>query len=1848
MNSTVIARQRRIIQLSQQWGFSLPPNAPAPLTRPPHPTSFRTHGDDEVAEGLLQRRSAEVAQLRPKSGLGLSRAFSSSNLKKGKHWDTKEILNVLNSWVDSSGSPGVAEALIAKLAAAGVDLSGMQTQKSGILNRRKSVEHGLDRTRLLKSAVERDQLEMVHVLIAHADPLTLDICLPAAVRTRNARIVEVLLRYGANASQTAEGQDEFRKACAVPALSEIASLILRSDGRPSEVCVSQALTDATRAQCFETVLHLSRSTADGNYNNAEALKMAIKSERRDIAMAIATGNKPPHNPGLEEAFQQLMDNTAMSPSLKVDFAELLLCCGAQGGTIERSLELACNSQFFEMADLLARYGASIEHNDASALKAAISKGQVDLVSSLLNGSSKIDPELASSCVPLIPKQAESRTRHALLHALLRRGANGAVLNDCLIQAAQSGDVQSVELLLNPRFSVPPGGQQNGHEKPRISNRHAVASPDYQNGEALRIAVSVGNADMAGRILAARPSNETLNATFPLVKSLPGADRYRMIEQFLRGAMTGPSLHIALQDAISEDPSQRDDALINLLLKYNADINYDEGAGLYNIIEQNDLGLFSTLMQSASPQTAAARIADVMKLDNHQARYEMLSVLFNARASVGGQQVSEALLMTLSERPVDMSLLRLVLQQGKADINALNGQILEKAARNPDPKVIDLVLSLGKHNSDTISVCLDGLSTLAPTDNKAWKLDVILAKSPKKINLNKLLVQEVQALVQDSSGQASLSTLQKLLEYGADPNDFQARALCSAVTAAHELVVDTLFSCEIPPNAGSLGYALPHALTIADPMNRLTFTKSLVEHGAPPREVNRALIHAIGNFTSDIALVGTLASFADASDGEALALAVSKESLEVLELLLSRTKHSTESRNSCLESAIKITDWTPRLDICKRLAKAGVSSQAASNALLVAARDGDLALGDTLIAHGASISTNGGQAIIEACRGGSVEVLDVLLKSNADTQKSTLERGFQAATEVRDLNKRAMVFQRLMKRGVSGEVVDIQLVSATKYGEEGHEVLRVLLAAGADPNYNNGEAVVTATRSASIGSIELLLGLWHEGGNQKKASPPTLVRAMKACWKLNQDIRFRIVQDLMKAGMPAVDEVHIALSKAVGEEEPDERLIKVLLDSGASPLTNGCYALVQAVQGVKVSALELLLTYDISEQDVLQLFSSGFAAAQFATWFSPSGFEVAKLLLGKGAKGVAVSNALVLVMKNSTDETESLADQFVDLFVAHGADVDYENGQPLVCASSKGNAFWTERLLACKPSAQTLTLAFERVFDTARSPDEVLKLFELFSGYRDGEAGLDVMTRSAGSEPILIKAISQYPRSTELLKTLLDAGFYHDQTTTFRIHDSIEEPEEVTVLIWAIAQPQKKVSSALITMLIERGANVNFETAISRSTPLMLAIQARRPDIVKELLLEGAHVDLTDAMGRTPLAMATNIGGDLSTRMMGNLLAIDQSKDDGSLHNAARELNLAAVTVLVEHGHHPDFPSPLHDGRSALGEVCRHGTSSGSGKLTADQEKLMQKVMSFLVDSGSDLSIQSHGKSLLLLCFDASDPIAATRSFLKVAMWKDINKPFNQYTDGEYTYSPTMYVSKVLPESDTRDQLLSLLRANRAVDVYYANSVDQDQPDDAVGLPSDMQVQERERKARLRRLALETEDHAIALARAKEVASVERDIWNNKAELEDARRRRLHNEDIIATRQKADLEEDLFNAALKRRLSEQKKLTQSSLDRTKAIAAAEVEAEESRQQKMLEWESTLNSERASSAQALSSLRISEREELDKIERTADDRIKRRLEAQKKLVETQERLAKRIASVPGGADARRQIGFVEEVN
>lgn len=1033
----------------------------------------------------MHRRANEVSQFRRQSSL--SKAFSSNNLKKGKNWDPREVLEVLSSWIASSGSPGVAEALILKLSAGGVEFSGNQTrQKSGILSRRKSVDTFVDRSKFLKLAVQGNQYEMLQVLLPHADGFSIDQALAPAIRNGNVRIAELLLRYGANASQTPEGQDAFRQACVVQSQAHMVGLLLRSENRPSAAWTSACMCDASRAAILEIVLHLSRSTADGNHNNSQALKSAVELGRQDIALAIIMGNHPPNGHGLDEAFQILYEHPSINPATKLAMAELLLCAGAQGDVLSQALESACETQFYDMANLLARYGASIEYNDATVLKTAIARGELDLVSSLLTDSAKLSPALASSCVPLIEKQAPVETRAKILSLLLRKGANGVALDDMLIDAAEAGDIDSIDLLLNPAFPestpVTPGGS-NYASHSNGARRHEVASVDHRSGEALRTAVIRADLVMTDTILSAQPTAETLSIVFPMTKKLSPKDRYQMAQLFLKRSLSGPCLHTALHDAINEDAGQRDNALIKLLLEHNADINFSHGPGLAAVIKQKDIKLLGSLLQKASPQTAAARVMDAMEVSDHRERFEMTSMLINTGAGIGAQEIAKALLQTLTERPVDMSLLRLLLQQGGPDINLLEGAIAKKAVSNPDPKVLDMLFGHSRPSAATVTGAFNELAPLPSTDSKAWKLRAILSKCKHKEDLDWVLVHEVQSLLKTSNNKASLSTLKILLDGGADPNAYKAAALCHAVIGANAKITDMLFEAKVPPNAASLGAALPHVLRVPDAMERLALTKKLVEAGAHPLEINRALVHAITTYPKDVSLQNTLAAAADTSDGEALSLSISKESPETMDLLLSKSQSSMDTRSAMLVKAMEVKNRTARHHMCKSLLKLGVTTDTASSALLIAARDGDVKLGDLLMAHGASIATNNGQAVIEACRGGSAEVLSVLLKQDGHIKKSTLEAGFQAATEVRDQSKRALVFEQLLKKGVRGDLVDSQLQSAARYGEDGQAVLRVLLVAGADPNFNNGECVVAATRSAFIGNLELLLGLWDEGSNQ---------------------------------------------------------------------------------------------------------------------------------------------------------------------------------------------------------------------------------------------------------------------------------------------------------------------------------------------------------------------------------------------------------------------------------------------------------------------------------------------------------------------------------------------------------------------------------------------------------------------------------------------------------------------------------------------------------------------------------------------------------------------------------------------
>ena len=663
------ARRARLQQLAAEWSvYTLPPVAP-PTPAP----QFRTPSDDFHAEELLKRRRMSATQDKQQSQGTMKRASTIFGSHK-KTWEPAEIFEALNAYVANGGAPGVADALIAKLLAVGgnVNVPGAKN-RTNLLTRRRSLE-SMERSRILQKAIENRQIDMVAVLAHHADPFTLDAALALAIRSGDLAIVHLLLSRGANASQTQDAQDAFRQMCIMGGYSEVVALVLQSEGRPPPSWLSMAMVDATRKGCLQTVLWLSRFSADGEYNKAEAIKTAIAQCRVDIVLAILTGSKPPAlgGQGVLESFSQLHEHATIGPNEKMALTEALLCAGAAGDPASIALDRACAASFYDMVGLLVSYGTSIEFQDASILRQAIQTGQSSLVQLLLSEPSTLSPVYASQCVGAIPKTISPEGRHAMLNMLLRKGAAGLPLHEALIDAVRAADLQSMELLVAPNFpgAQPVADMARRNSSPGIMNlRHETASVDHKQGLALCTAAKMGSLPMVKQLLAGKPSSQTLDQAFPLVLALQGATRYHMAECFLASGVSLPSISAALQQAIEEQPPRRDESLISILLRHNADVNFNDGAGILSAITSRDVPLLGTLLRSKpSPQTMASAMARSITLEDKPVRYEMVRLLIGAGAGQHGTEASEALAQLLPTQPVDVQLAALLLEQGRADAN----------------------------------------------------------------------------------------------------------------------------------------------------------------------------------------------------------------------------------------------------------------------------------------------------------------------------------------------------------------------------------------------------------------------------------------------------------------------------------------------------------------------------------------------------------------------------------------------------------------------------------------------------------------------------------------------------------------------------------------------------------------------------------------------------------------------------------------------------------------------------------------------------------------------------------------------------------------------------------------------------------------------------------------------------------------------------------------------------------------------------------------------------------------------------------------------------------------------------
>ena len=206
----------------------------------------------------------------------------------------------------------------------------------------------------------------------------------------------------------------------------------------------------------------------------------------------------------------------------------------------------------------------------------------------------------------------------------------------------------------------------------------------------------------------------------------------------------------------------------------------------------------------------------------------------------------------------------------------------------------------------------------------------------------------------------------------------------------------------------------------------------------------------------------------------------------------------------------------------------------------------------------------------------------------------------------------------------------------------------------------------------------------------------------------------------------------------------------------------------------------------------------------------------------------------------------------------------------------------------------------------------------------------------------------------------------------------------------------------------------------------MATTLRSVDIVLKLLEAGADYDAADDAGRSPLLYAT-LAND--TKIMECLIERGAEINNESLHVAARQLDLPAVKMLLDHQTNADEPGTINcHGRTPLAELCLNAN------LTHNPSSL-KKTLSLLCDVTCNLGKSSNGTSLLYQALGNDDPLKMTAALLSTCSsirhgLKDIDT--NIYSKGSLFYSPTAYVRHFLctQTRDHREMDLSLPCCNR--------------------------------------------------------------------------------------------------------------------------------------------------------------------------------------------------------------------------
>jgi ankyrin repeat protein len=1404
-----------------------------PIPRP-QPYSIRpTPAEAQEMENiLLAIRSRAVANVK-----GLKKTFSSSAKREQAPYTVKELYEALQQAVTINADAGVIFILCHRLVSDHrYDLNYSRRATTSLVKRMKNSDSQDQRGNLLQIVAQSQRPDLVHILGFYADQISLDETLPIALSNHNKDVTSLLLGFGADASGCQAAFNEFgRKGDA-----DMIKLLLGASRRPANI--AQCLLSAVYSASIPSVLLLSGQMPAAGFSEQvdSALQHAVEINRDDIVHALVIGTHPPSGTCLNRAIETVFAEVSVDLNEKLKMVKLLLWGGPEGNQVDEALVKATTRGCIPMMKLLLDGRASIDHRRGAAVSHSVRRSRDDLLDILLKDEN-LATDIASEAIGEIDHNASSDLKCAIASKLLTQGASGRQTNELLVHAVQSRDLALARILV-----------RNG------------ADVNYDEAKGLKIATSDRLVDILKIMLAARPSNHSLLLAF---KAIPMADReYRYLasKALLQAGATGSDIDNAFINALEQPEDNKE--LIELFVDYvsdiaitrsilpvvkildravrfrtvnmillravqkkiglveisqsvvetlqrypddihlldllcqegRADLNYNNGQALVLSIQQ-ETKVFDRLSAKGvipfSPYSIACGLRAAIQHHGGKSRHHIVRALLRRipRYNSSDQRlldvISQAVIDVLRDSTNDIVLLHLLCIEGRADCNFLKGKAVAMAITCENQEVFDtIVTSCSTLLPETVGMGL-GLAMATISQARPTRIATLLSKNPPQDAKDSALVTEIEECLR---ARQDYKVVELLLAAGANINALGSKSMCLSVK--DEVLMDILLGHS--PSQQSLSRAFRLAVALPTRAERINLCSKLLRAGKVGKDINIVFCKCAESTPIDIPFMELLFPQADINfkNGLGLCNAIRGKQYQAVGLILTKTPQS-DTLQSAVQEAMQLKPYDERIRFMEMLLKAEARGEYLSDALITAVNDGDKILIERLLTCGASLEHQGGRGIENAARFGSIEILRSIISGDfcSKPNLATLTKGFVAAAAMRDNEELYYTMAEIfLKAGTKGEVVDQALVEAVRKGDSHLRVTELLLKSGASVEYQEGQAISIAAGNPHLQTLNILL---KQGPSEK-----VLSQAFNSGIQLAADIRFPTIESIMKANKACDTQVSGAFSQAAEENPTDQRLLNLLLsydvfDEGEA-MKHAASAFDHEIMSILVKApqarhyLSGTIKFLMSRKDI---------------WRSDQAVFVAKDLLGAGASGRVVNEALLLAVEKCETDNLSTADKFVDLLLQFQADVDYRRGLVLQTAFQNGNLVLARKLLP-HASDQTKMMASQYILagDPAFDEEGVIELIKCISGsshlFRDWS---DFGHPDTALDPMIFMALRKYPNNCRILKALLEVGISPNEGIA-SVLDSRIGDETTPVLCWAVMQPAKTISGDMISLLIDHG------------------------------------------------------------------------------------------------------------------------------------------------------------------------------------------------------------------------------------------------------------------------------------------------------------------------------------------------------------------------------------------------------------------------------------------------------------